>query len=738
MKKYRYNTPELKSQREKLWKEAREKAKAIVAEMTLEEKVAQCTQYTPYFWSEEDYNPPKDDSGAGEMILARVGTFLNGVGSDGINEVQSRVVRDNPHHVPAIFANDIIHGYRTTMPIPLAQSCTWDPDIARRCCEVAATEAAHAGTRWTFAPMVDIARDPRWGRIAEGYGEDPFLCGDFAASSVVGFQGEQIGQPDRILACLKHFAAYGAAEAGRDYSGAEMSMQTLHDVYLPSFKAGVDAGAATLMSSFNTINGVPASANKYLLWDVLREMWGFEGFVVSDYDSVFETIKHGFSEDERDATLKGFGAGVDELMLGNMYNRELPGLVREGKIPEWRVTRSAEIIVSFKYLLGLMDKPMADPEDESLYFCPEHLAAAYEAAVNSVVLLENNGILPLTPDKTAGKRIAVIGPMADNGRQPLGCWCGPCIPERTVTVLDGIREAYPDAEVTYESGVFAPFREERKDEEENIPAAIEAARNADYIIFHAAEHYADTGEASSKSMIVIDERQETLLRELRGLGKPIITLLSNGRPLVLTALKENSDALVEIWQGGTETGHAVADVLTGKHNPSGRLTTSFPHNPGQVPIHYARLASGRPREDSYPLHHFDAPHQPLYPFGYGLSYTTFEYSDLRLSADEMTADGEIAVTVKVTNTGKYAGYDVVEMYVRDLIASRCRPVKELKGYEKVWLEAGESKEVTIPLPADELAFADENCNMKVEPGKFKLWIAHNCLDEGLEAEFVVK
>ena len=741
MKKFRYNTPELWERRNASLDAALEKARAKVAEMTLEQKVAQLTQYSPYYHSDADYNPPaKGDDGSGEVLLRRVGSFLIGMGVEGNNALQQRVLRDNPNHVPAMFANDIIHGYSTTMPTPLAQSCTWDPDLARRCCEVAAKEADNAYTTWTFAPMVDIARDPRWGRIVEGYGEDPYLAADFAASSVVGFQGEVLGEnPGHILACLKHFVAYGAAIGGRDYNSTDISLQTLHDVYLAPFKAGVEAGAATLMSAFESINGVPASGNRYTLWEVLREKWKFRGFVVSDWDSIIEMINHGFAEDERDAAEKGFSAGVDIVMLGNLYNDNLPDLVREGVIPEWRITRSAEIIVAFKYLSGLMDKPIHDPEDKSLPFCAEHLAVAREAAAHSCVLLENDGILPLTREKAAGKKIAVIGAGAEDKRTMLGAWCGPCDTNHSVTILEAIREEYGEvAKVEFARGCALGSFDAKEDDFEDIPDAVQLASESDIVIAVIGEYTSDTGECASKADLMMSGRQQEMLDAIKETGTPVITLFTNGRPLCVKPVADSSNALVEIWQGGTEAGHGVVDVLCGRHNPSGRLTTSFPLVPGQIPVFYNRLNTGRPFPHTPCVRYGDVSIDPLYPFGYGKSYTSFEYSDLTLSANEMATDGEIEVSVKVKNTGDFAGFDVVQMYVRDLVGSRCRPIKELKGYEKVWLEKGETKVVKIPLVAEELAFADEKCDMIVEPGKFKVWIAHNSADEALEAEFIVK
>lgn len=716
--------------------ESMKKAKALVGQMTITEKVAQLSMYAPGTAGNNTYNPKVKDDGSDADYYGGVGAFLCYSGKKQIKEIQDKVLRDNPKGVPAFFANDVVHGDLTTMPTPLAQSCSWEPEITRECCEVAAREAYNNGTRWTFAPMVDIARDPRWGRIVEGFGEDPLLCSDFAAASVKGFQGDELGKPGHVMACMKHFAGYGACEGGRDYAAAELSEQMLRDVYLPSFKAGLDAGAATFMASFNTINGVPSSGNKKLLSDILRDEWGFEGFVVSDYNGITEMINHGFAEDEKDAVCKAFNAGLDMVMVGNAYNNYLPELVEEGKVSEEKITHSAEIVVAFKYLLGLMDDPEIN-EDMSMYLCPEHRAVALKAAENCIVLLENNGILPLKPETCSGKTIAVVGPIADDREEVLGSWAGRDDEQYTVSVLDAIKEVYGEyATVNYKRGVDF-VKDEPFDQ-----SAVDMAEKADIIIAVMGEPRWITGEAASQSVIDVKGRQNDFIRALRATGKPIITLFSGGRPTILNDMKESSDALMLIWQGGTEAGHAAVNVLMGKHNPSGRLTTSFPAHCGQIPVNYNHLRTGRPalgeNHQGYVSRYRDIPLYPLYTFGYGLSYTDFEYSDMCLSADSMKANGSIKVSVKVRNAGKYAGHDVVQLYIRDIAASICQPVKELKGYKKIYLEAGEVRTVTFDLSAQSLAFTNAEMKKVVEPGKFYVWVAHNSLDDALQAEFTVE
>lgn len=713
-------------------REARRKARELVSRMDLAEKVAQITQYNN---GEEQ---PTAYCAEGRSGNCGMGSFIGIRDTEEALRRQTGVVSDNPHGVAAILANDVIHGHRTTFPVPLAQSCSWDPEVARKCCEAAAREAYNAGTRWTFAPMVDIARDPRWGRIVEGYGEDTLLCSDFAAASVRGYQGDSpddLSKPGHILACMKHFAAYGAAIGGRDYNSADMSLQTLFDVYLPPFKAGIDAGAATVMSAYQDVNGVPASGSHFLLTEVLRKCWGFEGFVISDYDAVPELVKHGYAEDLEEAVEKAFNAGVDVVMCGNMYNDCIPKLVAEGRISEEDVTRSAETVVMYKYLLGLMDAPLDYNEDTSLYFSPAQRAIAREAAAKCSVLLENNGILPINPEDYRGKRIAVVGPLADTAEQLLGAWSAWCDPSKGISILEAVKERFEGiAEV-----VFARGCELDGDDASGIDEAVSLAAGADLVICVVGENRHWSGEGASMSNIGLKGCQTQLVRALGETTTPMVTLLACGRPMPVPELRETSDAVLCIWYGGTEGAHAAVDVLTNAVDPSGRLSVTFPYSQGQIPLYYNHLTTGHKPVEGEPFgtRYNDVQVAPLYPFGYGLGYTSFEYSDLRFSCDHMKTDGEIEVRVTVTNTGEYDGHDVVQLYVHDVAASRCRPEKELKAYKKVFVHAGESVEVVLTLRAQSLAFTNERLESVVEPGRFTVWVAHNSADEKLSGEIFV-
>ena len=706
---------------------AREKAQELLEKLTLTEKIGQLSQFGNSIYSSEE-KKYEDHFREG-----KVGSFLTLRGAEKTNKIQSDLLNMQRTPIPAIFADDVIHGYRTTFPTPIAQSCSWDPELTTRCDEAAAKEAYAGGLKWTFGPMVDIARDPRWGRIMEGFGEDTYLCSQFAAAAVKGFQGEgDAPGKDHLLACMKHYAAYGACVGGRDYNSADISLETLHEVYLPPFKAGIDAGAATVMSAFNDVNGVPATANHYLLTDVLRGQFGFKGFVVSDAGAVGELIAHGYAADSKDAVQKAFSAGVDMLMAGDMYNDNIPALLEEGKIKMEDIDRSVLSILTLKYLLGLFDEPYVDPDGEKIFFCDEHLALAREAGAQCAVLLENNGILPLKDVKN----IALTGPLTHPCGQAhlLGGWCGIADPSRTVTIEAGLKAAIPEADIDVIPG--ATFVHMEKEEIEAIAARAECS---DVIIAVVGEENGMAGEAGSKADLNLCGSQEELVLALCATGKPVICLVSAGRPLVLTKFKDKVAALLNIWQPGTEAGNAVADLLTGKVNPSGHLTTSFPYTVGQVPIYYNHPSTGRPANGRWRFEskYMDCPIKPLYPFGYGLSYTTFEYSNITLSSDSMPADGELRISLTVTNTGDHDGAAVVQLYVRDLVASRVRPVKELKGFKKVFLPKGGSSRVELSLPASRLAFVNSDLKWIVEPGNFTLWVADNSDDERYGFNFTV-
>lgn len=713
----------------KHYAESRKRAEEMLAKMNLTEKIGQLSQFGTSIYT-NDEQVFEDHFAEG-----KVGSYLTIKGAEKTNRIQELLLSITRLKIPALFAEDVIHGYRTTAPIPLAQAATWEPELTKKSCEIAAKECYAAGIKWTFSPMVDIARDPRWGRIAEGYGEDTYLCSDFARAAVAGYQGDYIGQKDHVLACMKHYVAYGACVGGRDYDSVDMSMQTLFDVYLPPFKAGIDAGAATVMASFNDVNGVPCSGNKYLLRDVLRKKLGFSGFVVSDANSVMELIPHGYAKDGKDAARLAFGGGVDMLMAGDLYNDNIPALINEGKIDPKLVDDSVLTILTLKYMLGLFEEPYVDPDGEGCFFAPEHLEAARECAKNCIVLLENNGVLPLSK----GKKVALVGPLASDNIAVLGTWTCLYDKEKTVTIEKGLKELY-EGSITVSKGCGYGDEEDEGDWKKEIKSAVAKAKKSDIVIACVGENRDMSGEARSRSSIEIPGHQKELIEALLETGKPVALLVGAGRPLILSEYKDRAAAIVYMWHLGTETGHAVADVLTGAHNPSGHLPVSFPRSTGQIPVYYNYLATGKP---AYNKRRFEAKYQDveigaLYPFGYGKSYTEFAYSNLRLSSDKMDKKGQIEVSIDVENVGACGGADVVQLYIRDLIGSRVRPVKELKGYKKLYLEKGEKQTVTIKLKAKDLAFTNDEMKKVVEEGEFLVFVAHDSSDSELSATFFVE
>ncbi len=702
------------------YKEARKKARELVSKMTLAEKTIQLTQYIS---GDNSYNPESGDDG--ECNAGRCGSFLAACGIYEVNELQKIALEYTPFNIPIITGCDVIHGYRTTMPIPLALSCTFDPDLVRECCKTAAVEARCDNVHWVFSPMVDIARDSRWGRVAEGFGEDPYLCSLFSASAVKGYQND-----GGVMACLKHFVAYSACEGGRDYNGCEMSIQTLFNVFLPPFKAGIDAGAATVMSSFNDINGVPCSGNKTLLTDILRNKLGFDGFVVSDYDSVLELINHGYAKDKKDAVLKGYGAGVDVLMSGNMYNNYLPELVAEGKISEEQIDRSVERIIAAKYTVGVMDEPILDATKPRPFLTDEHRKTARTAAVESFILLENNGILPLTHKKIKGKKIGLTGPIADDRDSVLGCWASIKNPSCTVSIREALEKTYSECEIVYEKG--CDFTEAL-----NGADAVSTLAECDIIIACMGEHARESGEATSKTSLEMNSLQLEYLDRLFSTGKPVVVIVSAGRPLIMSDIRKSASAVLYIWAPGTETGNAVCDILSGKVSPSGKTTVSFPRNSGQLPFYYNHKSTGRPAKDRmfFESKYIDCPIGALYPFGYGLSYAEFMYSKPIISNRTLEKGGKITVSCTVKNVGEYAGYETVQLYIRDIVGSLCRPVKELKGFKKIFLKPCEEMSVSFEITPDMLAFWNADMEFKAEEGEFKAWIATSSADEKIEFDF---
>jgi beta-glucosidase len=707
--------------------EIEKKINALLAQMTLEEKLGQLQQLDGE--ANGNYRPE-------HIELVRkglLGSTLNVRGVQKVNELQRIAVEESRLKIPLIFGFDVIHGYRTIFPVPLGEASSWDKAAVERAASIAAAESRAAGVHWTFAPMVDIARDPRWGRIVEGAGEDPYLGSVMAGARVRGFQGRDYSAPDRVIACAKHWVGYGAAEAGRDYNTTEISEGTLREVYFPPFKAAVDAGVGTFMSAFNDLNGVPTSANPFTLTRVLRGEWKFDGFVVSDYTSVEELIKHGLAANEMEAARAALTAGVDMEMVSRLYNKHGAQLVKTGKLSTTTIDEAVRRILRIKFRLGLFDKPYADAARESnVIMSRENRAAAREIAARSMVLLKNErDILPLSKDV---KSIAVIGPLADSQKDMIGSWSGDGKIEDAVTLLAGIKaKVAQGVKITYAKGCDI-----ENDSTAGINEAARIAGESDVVIVAVGELAEMSGEASSRSMLDLPGRQLDLVKALQATGKPVVVVLMNGRPLTINWIAESTPAILETWFAGTEAGNAIADVLFGDVNPGGKLPVTFPRAVGQVPIYYNHKATGRPPDpnNKYTSKYLDVSVTPLFPFGYGLSYTQFKLSNLQLSAQSIRADGRLTASVEAENTGKRAGDEVVQLYIRDMAASRTRPVKELKGFERITLKPGEKRRVQFTLAPEHLGFYNTDMRFVVEPGTFKVMVGTNSVD-GLEASFEV-
>ena len=709
---------------------------SVLARLTLEEKLGQLAQYrgegTPT-------GPQVPEGGEDDIRAGRVGSFLGVHGAAYTRELQRMAVEESNAKIPLLFAHDVIHGFRTLFPVPLGEAASWDPAAVERAARVAATEAAAAGLHWTFAPMVDIARDPRWGRIVEGAGEDPYLGSAMAVAKVRGFQGTDLRDPLTVLATAKHFAAYGAAEAGRDYNTVDVSERTLREVYLPPFKAAVEAGVASVMGAFNEVSGVPMHANAWLNNDVLRREWGWNGLYVSDYTGVLELVAHGLAADRAHAGILALTAGVDVDMVSGIYVRDLPAAVRDGRLAMEVVDEAVRRVLRAKYRLGLFDDPYrySDPAREQRYIlAAEHVAEARDLARKSIVLLKNapfNGapVLPLPKDIGT---LAVIGTLATDRRSALGSWAAEGREEDAVAVLDGIRQAVPGARVLYAPG--APVEEV---DSRGLAEAVAVARQADAVVMVLGEHHDMSAEARNRTSLALPGAQQQLLEAVVATGKPVAVVLMNGRPLAVPWMAEHVPAILEAWYLGVQMGPAVADVLFGDYNPGGKLPVSFPRTVGQVPIYYNHKSTGRPpsEQERYTSKYIDVPWTPLFPFGHGLSYTTFTYSAPRLSAAAIPATGSITIEVDVMNSGQRAGDEVVQLYVRDDVASVTRPVKELRGFARITLEPGERRTVSFTLAPDDLAFYDVQMRRVVEPGAFTVWAGTSSADEGQRARFEV-
>jgi beta-glucosidase len=701
---------------------------ALLDRMTLEEKAGQLTIYGDQIRvPRADHVNPKQNRRAEELLsevrAGRVGALFNGSGVAGGHAIQRAAVEQSRMGIPLLFGGDVLHGFRTVFPIPLAEAASFEPELAAQTARVAAIEATAAGLHWNFAPMVDVARDQRWGRVAEGSGEDVYLGKLFAAARVRGFQGSALVNEDSMLATPKHFAAYGAVSGGMDYNHVEISPQALREIHLPPFKAAFDAGALTTMSAFNDVNGVPASANRELLTTILRDQWGFEGFVVSDYTADMELIAHGYAADPRDATKLAFLAGVDMSMQSGFYVKHLPGLVQSGEVPLPKLDDAVRRVLRIKQALGLLDNPYRslDAEREAADLGrPEHRALARDVARRSIVLLRNEaGVLPLA--KSA--KVALIGPFGDDREQLHGPWTLFADSTEAITLAEGIAAARADPsllQVVPGSGFEAPL-------EGGIAAAVAAAKAADVVLLAIGEVHEMSGEAQSRTEIVVPAAQQALAEAVAETGTPVVVLLRNGRALALQGAVRDANAIVVTWFLGSETGHAVADVLFGHYNPSGRLPVSFPIESGQQPFYYNHKSTGRPYihggAEEFKARYREAPNEALYSFGHGLSYSAFEYGTASLSSSTLPWDGSITVSAKITNTSARAGEELAQLYIRDRVASMTRPVRELKGFKKIALAGGESEEVTFTLTRKDLEFVGQNLEWMAEPGAFEVWVA---------------
>jgi beta-glucosidase len=715
----------------------------LMSKMTLDEKIGQLNQVSVGF----DVTGPIVSKNVNENIeKGNVGAVLNTYTPDAVRKLQQIAVEHTRLKIPLLFGYDVIHGHKTIFPIPLGLASSWDLDMIKQTATIAAQEASADGINWVFSPMVDIARDPRWGRIAEGSGEDTWLGSQIAKAMVQGYQGDTYLNNDKVMACVKHFALYGAVEAGRDYNTVDMSERRMFQDYLPPYKAAVDAGAGSVMSSFNEINGVPASGNKWLMTDLLRKKWGFNGFVVTDYTAINEMIMHGMGETTYDVAKVALDAGIDMDMVGEAFLDNLKQLVKDGKVQPSQIDIACRRVLEAKYKLGLFADPYRYCNDEraqKTIMKPEFLEAATEAAKRSIVLLKNsNNTLPL---KTTGS-IALIGPLADDHRDMIGPWSGAGDWQKSVSVLEGIKKlAGNQVQINYAKGANITdddwmikrlgadqLNNDARPANQMIDEAVNAAKKSDIIVAVVGESYGMSGEAASRSEIGIPSAQEDLLKALKATGKPMVIILMNGRPLTLKWENDNADAMLETWFAGTEAGNAIADVLFGEYNPSAKITATFPQDVGQIPLYYSHKNTGRPYQgdftDRYKSRYLDISNDPLYPFGFGLSYTTFTYGDVKLSSNTIKPGQLLQISTTVTNTGKYDGTEIVQLYTRQMVGSVTRPVEELKNFKKIFLKAGESQVVNFTISSADLRFYDINMKYTCEPGDFKVFVGTNSRD----------
>ena len=725
----------------------------LMKKMTLEEKIGQLNLPVT---GEITTGQAKSSDVAKRIRNGEVGGLFNLKGVERIREVQRQAVEESRLGIPLLFGMDVIHGYETIFPIPLGLSCTWDMKAIEESARIAAVEASADGISWTFSPMVDVSRDPRWGRVSEGNGEDPFLGAAIARAMIRGYQGKDMSRNDEIMACVKHFALYGASEAGRDYNTVDMSRQRMFNEYMLPYQAAVEAGVGSVMASFNEVDGVPATGSKWLMTDVLRKQWGFDGFVVTDYTGINEMIDHGMGDQQTVAAL-ALNAGVDMDMVSDAFSGTLKKSVEEGKVSAAAIDAACRRILEAKYKLGLFDNPYKYCDvnrPKKQIFTKEHRAIARKTASESFVLLKNEGVLPLSKKGT----IAVVGPLANTRSNMPGTWSVAAVLDNAPSLVEGLREVVGDrakvvtakgsnliGDADYEKRATMFGRELHRDnrtDRELLDEALKVAAGADVIVAALGESSEMSGESSSRTSLEMPDVQRALLQELLKTGKPVVLVLFTGRPLVLTWEEEHVPAILNVWFGGSEAAYAISDVLFGDVNPSGKLTATFPQNVGQIPLFYNHKNTGRPLQEGrwfekFRSNYLDVSNEPLYPFGYGLSYTTFAYSDIHLSSTEMSADGELTATVTVTNTGSRDGAEVVQLYIRDLVGSVTRPVKELKGFEKIFLKAGESRKVSFSITPELLKFYNYDLQFVCEPGDFDVMIGGNSRDVK-KARFLLK
>nr|WP_319398183.1 beta-glucosidase BglX [uncultured Carboxylicivirga sp.] len=731
------------------------KVDSVLSLMTLDEKIGQMNQYSGNFAATGEVS----DNKSGEYLKkGMIGSTFNVFGADHLRMLQEQNLKHSRLKIPMLFAADVIHGLETTFPIPLAEACSWNMDLMEKTARVAAEEATAMGVSWNFAPMVDIARDPRWGRVMEGAGEDVYYGSMVAKARVRGFQGisnyKDLAKNNTMMACAKHFVAYGATQAGRDYNTVDISDRTLHETYFPPFKATVDEGVASFMTAFNDLNGVPCTANKYIFTDILRDSWGFGGMVVTDYTAIMELMDHGIAKDLKEGAKLSLDAGIDMDMISEAFVTHLKDLVNEGAVSEQQIDVAVSRILEMKFLLGLFDDPYRyfdTQRQNEVLNNPEHQKLALNAAQQSIVLLKNrNNILPLL--KSGGKKVAVIGPFVDERESLNGEWAIKGDRSKSITLREGLDRKYSNTNIklSYAKGTTLPLidRATAHVSTVNIPdkkgfgEALKIASQSDVIIAAMGENYHWSGEAASRTDITLPGNQRELLKELTKTGKPIILVLFNGRPLDLSWEDANVDAIVEAWYPGLMAGNAVANVISGDYNPSAKIVMTFPRNVGQVPIFYNSKRTGRPfnpqRPSDYRSSYIDVENTPLYPFGYGLSYSSFEYSTPIISSPILKKGGSITASVEVSNTGEYDGKEVVQLYIHDKAASVTRPVKELKGFTKIHLKKGETQKIEFTIDEELLSFYNKDMSWGSEAGEFDVWIASNSSDESNHMTFTLK